>query len=954
MQKIPIQKIDSYIWKIPQNYRHDMKVPVTIFASEELLEKMQLDRTLVQGVNVATLPGVLKHSVVLPDAHEGYGFPIGGVGATDYNEGVISPGGVGYDINCLPPGSKVLHYLGYTKPIEKIMLNDLVTVIDSGLADNSRVLLTLKRRSTVLVEVKTRSGHRLSATLDHPILTDNGMKQASEIRPGTRVALFPFEGIEYKEPSEFTILNEDNIVLSKNIINELKKRGLFPLNSKNLKLPFLIKLLGYFTGDGTFNGKKTVFYGSREGLKEIRRDVKLLGYSPSRIHTRIKKVKLKNKIVESTENYIYVSSKSFTSLLKALGAPISKKTTSDFEVPQWLMKLPLWMKRLYVAALFGAELNKPQTVNGYNFEPPLLTISKKIGYAESGRRFLLEIASILKEAGIETTGINYVFENNSVRLRLQISSKPENLIKLYEKIGYEYNPERRRLGLAAATWLRIKERVINRRKSATRLAVALAQNGVSRTEIINSLASENVNSRFIERALYESRRSDPRIPTNFQRFEEWFVENCQNDIIWDFVEEVHLVEYDGEVYDITVNHQAHNFISEGFVVSNCGVRLMVTNLDEKDVRPRITDIINVLFTNIPSGLGSRRKDFSITISDLDRIAVEGARYIVEKFGLGWHEDIMHCEEEGAMEGADPKLVSPTAKSRGIGQIGTLGSGNHFLEVQRVDKIFDPKAAEKMGITHEGQITVLIHTGSRGFGHQICGDYLRVMERASAKYGIKLPDRELACAPASSPEADQYLKAFKCAVNFAFANRQAITHWVRQSFEQVFKKSADALGMRLIYDVAHNIVKLEEHTVDKKMVKVWVHRKGATRSFPASHPLIPKTYRDIGQPVLIPGSMGTASWILLGNTKAMELTFGSTAHGAGREMSRAAAKRTRRATDIVNELKGRGIYIKADSMETIVEEADDAYKSVDKVVEVSHGVGIATKVARLVPIGVIKG
>jgi tRNA-splicing ligase RtcB len=528
------------------------------------------------------------------------------------------------------------------------------------------------------------------------------------------------------------------------------------------------------------------------------------------------------------------------------------------------------------------------------------------------------------------------------------------LIKLYEKIGYEYNPERRRLGLAAATWLRIKERIINQRKSAARLAVALAQDGVSRTKIISSLTSENVNSRFVERSLYEGRRSDPRIPRNFQRFEEWFAENCQNDIIWDFVEEVHLIEYDGDVYDITVNHQAHNFIAEGFVVSNCGVRLMVTNLDEKDVRPRIVDLINVLFANIPSGLGSRRKDFSITMSDLDRIAVEGARYIVEKFGLGWHEDILHCEEEGAMEGADPRLVSPTAKSRGVGQIGTLGSGNHFLEVQRVDKIFDARAAEKMGITHEGQITVLIHTGSRGYGHQICGDYLRVMERASAKYGIKLPDRELACAPANSTEADQYLKAFKCAVNFAFANRQAITHWVRQSFEQVFKKSADALGMRLIYDVAHNIVKLEEHTIDKKTVKVWVHRKGATRSFPAGHPLIPKTYREIGQPVLIPGSMGTASWILLGNPKAMELTFGSTAHGAGREMSRAAAKRTRRATDIVNELRGRGIYIKADSMETIVEEADDAYKSVDKVAEVSHGVGIGTKVARLVPIGVIKG
>lgn len=387
---------------------------------------------------------------------------------------------------------------------------------------------------------------------------------------------------------------------------------------------------------------------------------------------------------------------------------------------------------------------------------------------------------------------------------------------------------------------------------------------------------------------------------------------------------------------------------------NCGVRLMTTSLDEKDVRPRIQELINVLFANIPAGLGSRRKDFRITMSDLDRIAVEGSRYIVERFGLGWDEDVRHTEEEGAMEGADPRFVSPTAKSRGVNQLGTLGSGNHFLEVQRVDKIFDPKAAEKMGITHEGQVTVLIHTGSRGYGHQICGDYLRVMERAVRRYGIRIPDRELACAPAKSQEAEQYLKAFKSAVNFAFANRQAITHWVRQSFEQVFKRSADALGMRLIYDVAHNIVKLEEHVIDGKTRKLWVHRKGATRSFPAGNPHIPKDYRDIGQPVLIPGSMGTASWVLLGNPRAMELTFGSTAHGAGRELSRAAAKRSFRAGQVIQALQSKGITIKSDSMETVVEEVDAAYKNVDLVVEVSHAVGIGTKVARLVPIGVIKG
>jgi len=387
---------------------------------------------------------------------------------------------------------------------------------------------------------------------------------------------------------------------------------------------------------------------------------------------------------------------------------------------------------------------------------------------------------------------------------------------------------------------------------------------------------------------------------------------------------------------------------------NCGVRLMVTNLEEKDVRPKIKELIETIFRNVPSGLGSRRKDFQVTKSELDRIAVEGARYIIEKFGLGWPEDLKHIEEEGCLEGADPSYVSAAAKQRGFPQIGTLGSGNHFLEVQVVDKIFDERAAKRMGITHEGQITVLVHTGSRGFGHQICSDYLKVMERAAHKYGIRLPDRELACAPAKSREAESYLKAFKCAVNFAFANRQAISHWVRQSFEQVFRQPAETMGLSLVYDVAHNIVKLEEHVIDGVKRKVWVHRKGATRSFPAGHPLIPQDYRDIGQPVLLPGSMGTASWVLLGNPKAMEMTFGSTAHGAGRTASRAAAKRMLRAQQVLNDLSRKGIYIRSDSLETVVEEADQAYKNVDIVAEVSDRAGIGTKVARLIPLGVVKG
>ncbi|HIQ30048.1 MAG TPA: RtcB family protein [Candidatus Caldiarchaeum subterraneum] len=387
---------------------------------------------------------------------------------------------------------------------------------------------------------------------------------------------------------------------------------------------------------------------------------------------------------------------------------------------------------------------------------------------------------------------------------------------------------------------------------------------------------------------------------------------------------------------------------------NCGVRLMVTNLSVDEVRPRIKELVDTIFANVPAGLGSRRKDFNVTHSDLDKIVVEGARYIIERYGLGWDEDYKHMEESGAIQGADPSVVSPTAKSRGQAQIGTLGSGNHFLEVQRVDKIFDERAAKIMGITHEGQVTVLIHCGSRGYGHQICSDYLRVMERGAVKYGIRLPDRELACVPIKSNEAQQYLKAFKCAVNFAFANRQAISHWVRQSFQKVFRRDPEDLGMKIVYDVCHNIAKFEKHKVNGGAKEVLVHRKGATRSFPAGHQLIPEDYRAIGQPVLIPGSMGTASWVLLGNPNAMELSFGSTAHGAGREMSRAGAKRRYRGDQVIRDLESRGVYVRGDSMATIVEEVDAAYKSVDEVVEVSHQVGIGTKVARLVPIGVVKG
>ncbi|MFN4336579.1 MAG: RtcB family protein [Candidatus Nitrosocaldus sp.] len=385
---------------------------------------------------------------------------------------------------------------------------------------------------------------------------------------------------------------------------------------------------------------------------------------------------------------------------------------------------------------------------------------------------------------------------------------------------------------------------------------------------------------------------------------------------------------------------------------NCGVRLIRTDLDEKDVRPRLRELVNELFRAVPSGVGSEGV-VKLGNAELDEVLTEGVYWAIRN-GYGWDEDADVCEENGKMRGADPSKVSNMARKRGAPQLGTLGSGNHFLEVQKVDRIYDQEAAKAIGIEHEGQITVLIHCGSRGLGHQICSDYLRISETALKKYAITLPDRELACVPNNSEEGEAYRKAMYSALNFAWSNRQMITHWTRKTFEKVFNASEKDLNMHLVYDVAHNIAKVEEHKVDGSLMKVVVHRKGATRAFPAGREEIPEKYRAIGQPVLIPGSMGTASWILLGNPKAMELTFGSTAHGAGRTMSRAAAKRSYTAQDVQKRLESRGIYIKALTREGVVEEIPEAYKDVDAVADVSHRVGIATKVARLVPIGVIKG
>ena len=384
---------------------------------------------------------------------------------------------------------------------------------------------------------------------------------------------------------------------------------------------------------------------------------------------------------------------------------------------------------------------------------------------------------------------------------------------------------------------------------------------------------------------------------------------------------------------------------------NCGVRLIRSNLKFQDIKDKMPEIIEALYKKIPSGVGSEGI-IKLNSQELKKVMSKGAQWAVEK-GYGEKDDITYTEENGRMIQANPDIISKKAIQRGLFQLGTLGSGNHFLEIQLVDHIYQPEIARQMGL-EEGMVTILIHTGSRGFGHQVCTDHLSVMQKAVQRYNINLPDKQLACAPVNSPEGEKYYQAMCCAANFAWANRQCIMHWTREVFSKALHLSAERLELKLIYDVAHNIAKKELHHYNGRSVKLCVHRKGATRAFPPQHPELPLKYKDIGQPVLIPGDMGRFSFCSVGTKKAMNETFGSTCHGAGRVMSRGEAKREAKNRNIADELKERNILVKARSKATLAEEMSNAYKDVSEVVDVMDKSGISRKVARMRPLGVIKG
>jgi tRNA-splicing ligase RtcB len=384
---------------------------------------------------------------------------------------------------------------------------------------------------------------------------------------------------------------------------------------------------------------------------------------------------------------------------------------------------------------------------------------------------------------------------------------------------------------------------------------------------------------------------------------------------------------------------------------NCGVRLMRSNLLLDDVQPRLTTLVDRLFGHIPAGVG-KEGPYTFKDRELSRLMGEGPR-LLRSWNLASDHDIEQTEARGRLDGAEPETLSDRARQRGRKQCGTLGAGNHFLEVQVVDQVFDAPAAEAMGLVKD-LVCVMIHSGSRGLGYQVCDDSLKRLRKVPEKYGIELPDRQLACAPIQSPEGEEYLAAMRSAANYAWCNRQLLMTQAREVFEKVFGKTWQKLDMKLVYDVAHNIAKLENHEVNGVSKDVWVHRKGATRAFPPHHPEVPRCYREIGQPVIIPGDMGRASWVLAGQSGSMQKTFGTCCHGAGRVMSRTAAVKSAQGRRIDEELAQQGVIVRGRSWKGLAEEQPDAYKNVDMVVEVVHQAGLAKKVARMRPIGVVKG
>jgi tRNA-splicing ligase RtcB len=973
-------KISDYIWEIPKSFREDMKVPARIFAEEKMLDDILEDKSLWQLVNVASLPGIYKYALGMPDIHEGYGM-------------------------CLTKDAKILTEHGYfveIKDLDKFLPEIKILSFDKDkkILDKTKIIKFFKLKPYgKILRITTKAGFIIEVTEDHPIFTPQGMKEAKSLMIEDKVAVYGFEGVPYEKPPSEVVVDEEKIKKTfykirvpkeksslEIIIKNLKERDLLPLTYDNPKFPYLIKICAFIFGDGSMNfiGKKKDgilhFSGKKEDLLEIKKDLEKIGYTSSKIYKH--KYVCKNGKISYIDNF-YVNASSLLLLLAALGVPLGKKVNLKYNVPKWLFQAPLWQKRLFLAVLFGCELRKPhrRKERKFGFNAPVFTMNKRIDLIENGKKFLEDIAKLCQEFGVKTTKIQcrrlIVSKNGNKTkaLELVFSSSSESLLNLWSKIGYEYNQERKTLASLYTIYLKHKKRNLEKRKEILNLIPSFFDQNLSYAKIAETLKSSGFTKRLILEFCYRIKNGysykKSKIPQNFITLKEFIKQNAlgKSGLCFDEIEKIEEIKYKDLVYDLTTLSKAHNFIANNFLVSNCvggvaafdydegiispgicgydincGVRLAVTDLDYEEVKDKIPKLTEEIFKQVPSGVG-RGGFWKLNNDEMKKVLENGSQYIVE-LGYGEKEDLSATESFGKLEGADAEAVSKTAKDRGRDQLGTMGAGNHFIEVQRVQEIYDEEIAKKLGL-ERGKIAILIHCGSRGLGHQVATDYIRQALNYIDKQNIELPDRELAYFPYHHPEGQNYLSAMKASANFAFANRQLILHQVRKAFKKVFGKE---IKLKQVYDVAHNIVKIEEYE-GKKLI---VHRKGATRAFWKGHPELAPKYKEIGQPTLIPGSMGTSSYILIGQELAKEISFGSAPHGAGRLMSRAEAKRKIRGSELKKELEKRGIAVAAGSMSGLAEEAPAAYKDVSEVVEVVHNIGIAKKLAKLVPVGVIKG
>jgi len=989
INKENFKKINNWLREIPKSFRDDMRVPARIYVSDKMWEHIE-EGALEQLVNSTTLPGIVKYAIAMPDIHQGYGPPIGGVGAMKLPDGVISPGFVGYDENCISGDTNVLLEHGAFIPIkrlEKEWENICLQHIDfkrKNITTSLPIRFLKKFNNPHIFKIITSSGENVKITEDHPVYTKEGMKEAKNIRKGEKVVLLPFKGVKYRKSSSKIILSEDDFikVLSKfktssgsakeQVISFLRKINILPLKYNSFQLPYLLKIIGYTLGDGTIplinnSPGPVAFYGRPEDLEDIRKDIKKIGFKPSKIYSRTRDHEIKTYYRKykftRTEHSFRVSSFSFSALLVSLGLPYGSRSEKEYRVPKWIFDCSLWQKRLFLAGLFGAELSTPSTLNKYNFYAPQLNMQKAENLKRNAKLFLKDIKELLAEFKIETHAIQEVpgyqykgKKGKTLGLRLQISERADNIIKFFQTVSYEYNQEKFKKACLAANYLKKKLKIVDLRTKARKEIKKLYKKKGDFKKLVGEYSSKYTPVQFLYHSIFEEeswgirrKRGNPRVAFNFPSFDDYIKSNAYGfrGLVWDEIEKIEKIPHKDYVYDFTVNHPDHNFIANNFVVSNCGIRILKSDYTEKDIQPYLDKLATEMQKEVPSGLG-RGRQTKLSIEQIDKILEEGVPHLVSQ-GYGEKEDIENCEEKGKMEQADANCVSQKAKMRGRDHVGTLGSGNHFVSLEKIDEIYDETVAEVFGLFKD-QVVVMIHTGSRGLGHQNCTDYLRIVMQALPKYNIKLPDRELACVPFDSPEGQRFFKAMSAACNFAWSNRHMISYYIGKAWKKIL---GEKTGLKLLYDVAHNIAKIEEHEVDGQKMKLVVHRKGATRAFPPNHPEIPKKYKDVGQPVIVPGSMGTPSYVMVGAEKSKEAWY-TVCHGAGRMMSRHAAMRAVSGQKVVSDLKEKGIMIKCRSMKGIAEEAPMAYKNIDDVVEVVHQAGLSKKVARLIPIAVIKG